>query len=251
VDISSTDNHSQSILQLAEACRASGAYWSHCHDALEQYGVTSICHLSLPFKHEATLRGVSQASLFKTSHPKEWQNAVGQQSLDYDLSVELITTGTQVVYWHEIRHGQSFSELQHQLNEAELDLGMNVGISVISRQFEASGGLAGVGLCFANMKPEEFQQIWAGHADHILDITRLLDAGLIDNGLREVVALAPREREVLRYLSAGYRVTDIATALHKSPKTIEKYVDSVKLKLKASTRDNAIAKALVLNLLEE
>ena len=246
-----TGNYHQSTVQLAEACKASGAYWPHCHQALEQYGVTSICHLSLPFKQEANLRGVSQAALFKTSHPKEWQSAVGQQSLDYDLSVELITTGTQVVFWHEIRHGQSFSKIQHQLNEAELDLGMNVGVSVMARQFEASGGITGVGLCFADMKPEEFRRIWAEHADRITDTTRLLDAGLIDNGLSEVIGLAPRECEVLCYLAAGYRVADIAKALHKSPKTIEKYVDSAKLKLKASTRDNAIAKALVLNLLEE
>ncbi len=174
---------------------------------------------------------------------------MGGHSLDHDISVELLTKGSQLVFWHEIRSDQSFTDTQAKLDQAELDLGMNVGISVLSRQLSLSGGISGVGLCFGHMQPSEFNRVWAAYSDHILKIVNLLDAGLIDNGLQEIVSLAPREQEMLRYLAAGHRVSDIAANIHKSPKTIEKYIDRAKLKLKATTRDNAVGKALLLGML--
>ncbi len=58
--------------------------------------------------------------------------------------------------------------------------------------------------------------------------------------------LSPRERECLRWLCAGIRVSMIADKLLISESAVNLYVSNAKRKLNAKTREQAVAKALLL-----
>ncbi len=56
--------------------------------------------------------------------------------------------------------------------------------------------------------------------------------------------LSPREIEVLRLLSRGYRVAAIAGELDLSTKTVDFHISNARHRMKAKTRDHAVAIAL-------
>lgn len=61
--------------------------------------------------------------------------------------------------------------------------------------------------------------------------------------------LSPRERECLIHLAAGLRTQQIADKLNIRPVTVEMHIRRARIKLNAATREQALAKAVSLNLL--
>ncbi|MEM7210949.1 MAG: LuxR C-terminal-related transcriptional regulator [Pseudomonadota bacterium] len=64
------------------------------------------------------------------------------------------------------------------------------------------------------------------------------------------VALAPREREVLQWLAQGLKTTRIAERMNISDRTVEFHLKNARSRLGASTREQALAKALTLGLID-
>jgi DNA-binding CsgD family transcriptional regulator len=63
--------------------------------------------------------------------------------------------------------------------------------------------------------------------------------------------LTPREREVLDLIAAGHSNRQIAEILYLSPRTIERHIANIYLKLDVHTKAEATAWALVHGLLDE
>jgi DNA-binding CsgD family transcriptional regulator len=64
------------------------------------------------------------------------------------------------------------------------------------------------------------------------------------------IQLTVRERDCLSWIARGLRPAEICWRLKISEKTFEKHISSAKLKLKSRTRDQALAKAVLLDLLQ-
>lgn len=62
--------------------------------------------------------------------------------------------------------------------------------------------------------------------------------------------LSPRERDCLIHLAAGLRTQQIADRLDIKPVTVELHVRRARMKLKAATREQALAKAISMRLLD-
>lgn len=62
--------------------------------------------------------------------------------------------------------------------------------------------------------------------------------------------LALREKETLELLVAGFRPDKIAEHMGIGYRTVDKYINSAKRKLNAKTRDQAIANAIIYNVLD-
>ena len=56
-------------------------------------------------------------------------------------------------------------------------------------------------------------------------------------------ALTPRESLILHLLSQGHSAKIIARSLDSAPRTVEKHIDNMKLKLRARNRSHMIALA--------
>lgn len=60
----------------------------------------------------------------------------------------------------------------------------------------------------------------------------------------QIAALSPRERQCLSLLARGLRYEAIAKTLGTDARTVEKQVASARKKLKAATREQAVAIAI-------
>jgi DNA-binding CsgD family transcriptional regulator len=63
--------------------------------------------------------------------------------------------------------------------------------------------------------------------------------------------LTPRERNVLRHVASGATAKEIAIRLDIAPRTVEKHIDHVRLKMRAKNRVHLIAIALQSGLLAD
>ena len=74
-------------------------------------------------------------------------------------------------------------------------------------------------------------------------------AGPAASDLEKLLALSPRERQVLELLAEGLRVKDIAERLSLSPATVHTHVRNAIAKLEVDTRTEAVALAVRFNYL--
>lgn len=62
-------------------------------------------------------------------------------------------------------------------------------------------------------------------------------------GFGQMIALTSREKDMLKFASAGYPASYIAKQLHLSPKTVENYLSTIKAKLECNSKIELIKKA--------
>ena len=59
------------------------------------------------------------------------------------------------------------------------------------------------------------------------------------------ISLTNREIEILRNLVLGYTFKKIASVLNISPRTVESYIEILKLKMNCNTKNDLIEKAII------
>jgi DNA-binding NarL/FixJ family response regulator len=126
-------------------------------------------------------------------------------------------------------------QICHRLRE---DFGDTIGIMLVSGERKesfdhAAGMLLGADDYLA--KPFVLEELLA-RVQHLVRRSRVMPRTLPDR-------LTPREREILRYLTTGMDHLDIARELVLAPKTIEKHIEHILLKLGVHSRAQAIALA--------
>ncbi|MEM9471132.1 MAG: LuxR C-terminal-related transcriptional regulator [Pseudomonadota bacterium] len=118
-----------------------------------------------------------------------------------------------------------------------------IGIPVRTSENQVFGGWM-----FSSREPEEiFHKLAAdhGHEAHLaglLAYERMVSMGLGRES--NEARLSAREREVLLWLCAGYRVSMIADKLGISESAVHLYLKNARAKLGAKTREQAIARAI-------
>ncbi|MBZ4021506.1 hypothetical protein CKO11_03420 [Rhodobacter sp. TJ_12] len=94
-----------------------------------------------------------------------------------------------------------------------------------------------------------FRRGWNKFGAELTAASNLLDVAVREARPNLLVRLTPREIDCLSWLAHGLRPKEICWRLGISEKTFEKYITSAKAKLKSRTRDQALAKAVLLKLL--
>ncbi|WP_225767554.1 helix-turn-helix transcriptional regulator [Inquilinus sp. Marseille-Q2685] len=93
------------------------------------------------------------------------------------------------------------------------------------------------------------------HLEQALEIERRLGASAVHRVAAQLVRSAAeltwRERDCLARIARGASSKEIARQLELSLRTVNEYVESAMRKLEATSRTEAVAKALVLDLLDE
>lgn len=67
---------------------------------------------------------------------------------------------------------------------------------------------------------------------------------------RETPRLTAREELVLALVSRGYSAKEIALELQIAPRTVEKHIDHIRLKIRARNRTHMVARAISIGLLD-
>ena len=128
-------------------------------------------------------------------------------------------------------------------------MGFFVGLTLSTTHFNHNS-YGAIGVSLAELSDTEFDKMWKDKNSDLIQVLGLLDIGMREQHLTEIVNLTPREKEVVEWLTVGLRPDQIADRLSIGYRTVDKYIDSAKRKLNARTRDQAVAKALILNVID-
>ncbi len=244
----------QSYLVSDLARRLNGAatledFWALCLDELAQRDVTSICYGALASKRDVEARGLTKALMVKTNHPHAWIEAFGtDRFLDEDSTALKCMADSRPIFWDVDKAMRHPSRRVRERAKIERDVGLDVGVSLPASHF-STGAVGGVGLA-VDVPRRQFRAYWKSRKHDIIAICTILDTVMRRQHMKELIGLTKREGDCLCWLAAGLRTDQIANRLGITTKVVEKYVFSAKSKLKAATRDQAVAKALLFGIIE-
>lgn len=245
---------SDNLLLLTERLQSasnSEEFWTLCHRELEAEGVKSVLYGVVPFAEEARRKGMTAAGFYKTTHTREWIDAIGeQQFLDDDLTSENLVERAQTIIWNDESLWEDATPEQRRQNQIEVDLGLEVGISFSLAFYDTDVAASGIGLNMPDIPADDFLRFWNERKDHIQMVCTMLDNGMRNKHGNLIVGLTPRERDVLTYLAVGSQREDVAYRLGIKAKTLDHYIKSAKQKLGAGTTAHAVAKALVMGAIQ-
>lgn len=240
-----------SFAEKLRGIQSADTHWDVCHKEFEAFGVTSLCYGFVPFASEAREYGFTAAGFYKSSHTKEWLDVFGADTaFDNEYSVEALITENKPLFWHDEAEWEDATKEQKQQFDVERDMGMHVGISFPIADTSLDCAVSGIGLNIPDVPENEFNRYWETNMSQLNQIACLLEEGIRQRHGNALVSLSGRERDCLSYLAIGLRADEIAFRLRISPKTLETYILNAKKKLRARTRDHAVAKALMLGAIQ-
>lgn len=240
----------QAVLDFAERARASKDPFAEFHRFFRDRGGQGLFYSFAPIQPPADGQSYSQ-NFTRHSYGHEWESTFGLDSLGTDISYQLICAGVEYFDWrpenlsHEL---EALTPEQRVQFEIEEEFGMVHGRSL--RLSSERPGLSGIGLWYETQKTDDgFRNAWARFGSEIESAAHVMDTILRRERPNLMVGLTPREKDCLDWLVQGLRPAEICFRLRISEKTFEKHISSAKHKLRARTRDQAVAKALAAGLL--
>lgn len=225
-------------------------FWDRIGVELKKYGITNFLYCAAASRNEFEERGIMQSLIIKNNYPQRYFDAFGADIfLEDDLTaLHALRCATPLVWQDECNWYDATPEQVAQAR-AETEMGFGVGVTIPTVAL-SPGHLGGIGLCAGELTVPEFNSLWAARSDDIMRILNFLDFGMRQTHLPNMIGLSKREKEVLTWLAGGLRPDQIADRLGIGYRTVDKYINSAKSKLRATTRDNAVAKALIFNVIQ-
>jgi len=188
------------------------------------------------------------------SFPAQWESAIAATPLiAHDPTVRLLCGEETSISWQQDELAQaaaapSLEQRRHRW--IANDLGLVSGVSM--RLSARWGGISAIGIwCETQANAPSFARYWSEVGPALTMAAQLLDRELRDRRPNALVGLTPRETECVDGLVQGMRPAEICWKLGISERTFEKHISSAKAKLRARTRDQAVANAVLLRLLPE
>lgn len=237
------------IVEKFQSAKGLDQLWSVALKELEARGVTSVLYAAAGFKSELIAPNFTRSLFIKTNHPREFVELFGQESLlDGDYSAQwCAANSTEILRWHVFDEDDASTPDQLRRADLERQLGLHVGVSIPTTALAGQNG--GLGLSMSEVSVSGFEAHWSRFGSEILFICSLLDTAMRQTGVSEMAKLSPRERQCLEYLAAGYKVCQLGELMGISDKTAEKFLPLARRKVRASTTEQAIAKALLFNMI--
>jgi DNA-binding CsgD family transcriptional regulator len=190
--------------------------------------------------------------IWKTNHGSEFFKRFctpgRDDSIDNCLTYEHSLYNTTPFIWHDLSMWENASPKQMAHALAARDLGLFVGFTLPTTYF-GKERYGSIGVSVGEHTPETFYEMWKADQERLFQVLETLDTGMREKYLAEMIQLSKREKETIQYFAAGLRAKQVAEKLGVGVKAIEKYIESARKKLKAKNRDQAIAKALVFNVI--
>ncbi len=217
-----------------------------------QYGVRGFRYGYFLLKTDVDLPSKTKRYFTADNMPAEWRNTVGAgEFVDNDVVIDAMEMGAESFDWFPPGFRdvmRAMTTAQRRQIEAELDMGMMYGMSLSLGG--AAGQFSSMGMWFADQSSRRaFDRDWQHFGPSLHMAAQVFDTHLRKTAPNTLIGLSPREVDCLAYLVCGLRPAQISDRLGISEKTFEKHIGSAKIKLRARTRDQAVAKAIVAGVL--
>lgn len=227
-------------------------YWNKCLSVFDSLGVTGIGYGVIPIRPLVAKEGYTNATFFRHTYSREWERAVGkEQLLDADLSTELMLAGTDEVFWNDEPEKFGATYQNRNLHQLEHDLGMIWGKTLLLSHHSVDPVSSGIGLHVSCVNSDaEFEKYWSEFGPDLKAIASLLDVGMLGQHCDGIVRLTGREKDYIFWSAMGLDRIETAEKLGISEHTLNKPIASAKAKLKARNTSQAVAKAVLLGLVD-
>jgi DNA-binding CsgD family transcriptional regulator len=189
-----------------------------------------------------------------TTMPAEWMMIYDQKAYcEVDPRMQLVARSTMPILWEQRDFRGKNSRQDEFLNDAA-KYGTLSGLIYALYDISHGGFITVFNSTIATVDTARHQLIQRnlpellafGHYFHEWFMKSVIDKG-IPSRLKDV-PLSPREREVLRNVAHGLTTDDIAEKLDISERTVRFHLDSVRTKLGAANRQEAVAMGMQLGL---
>lgn len=224
-------------------------FWSRIGQELAQFGITSFLFGATASKAETHERGFARSVFIKTNHPQEYFDVFGaEEFMENDLTAHRAVLSLDATFWHDEHQWAEATPAQKNQSNIENEMGLGVGVTIPTESFYPQH-VGAVSICSSELNGSEFNRLWASYGETVTQILGLLDTGMRNQHLAEIISLSKREKECLIWLANGLRPPQIAHRLNVGYRTVDKHINNARRKLKATTRDQAVAKALLFDLI--
>lgn len=243
------------LIELSEELRAAPDPFVPFQRFIAARGGRGFFYGFMAMASDRQVLGYTGALYARHTYPDEWASTVGAQGLvDNDISLDMMAEGQDYTPWQPENCDALLREMrpeQRRQFEMEQEMGLRYGASLILDKGYDGECLSGLGYWHEDVpSPGVFDREWAEHGDAIWQAGRMLDAAIRRERPNLLIGLSPRERDCLSWLAVGQRPAEIGWRLGISEKTFEKHIARAKTKLKSRTRDQAVAKAVLLGLVQ-
>lgn len=229
--------------------RSSDTAWQMVVSALDQVGINWICYLLCSGYEDTLANGIENSVVYRTNYPKEFLAGFEPDAsfLSNDVAMLSAISGKGILKWHDPALLEQATPEQIRQHQMACQAGLKVGVTISASCYSSDAG--GTALYSRHLDGAGFDQMWARNECEILTILAALNEAMKKTFIPETLRLSRRELDVLSWLAAGLRPDEIADQLNIGYRTVDKYISSAKVKLKARTRDHAVCRAINFGLL--
>ena len=224
--------------------------WRKLHEVMkERLGTTAIVYGFAHSVHLVDRVGFTRSLLLKNSHSDDYLSHFSMANfLEDDVSVAMLYDGVGPFLWHEIDNLPGLTDAQRQRNALDDALQLSAGVTLGFR-FAGGRGYGGIGLASRGMSTRQFEEMWradvAGHMAVLTAFDHLMRPAMVKNRLQ----LTRREKECLSLAVGGMTAKEIGLHLGIAEKSVFNILDRARKALHAASTIEAVAKALVYELI--
>ncbi|MCW8919157.1 MAG: LuxR family transcriptional regulator [Gammaproteobacteria bacterium] len=199
------------------------------------------------------------ANIVLTNYHPDFVAAYEEQGgLQNDSTLQWITSTDQILYWSDPENLTLVRKKHLPIEELSQDFNILNGAS-FPLKTRYSGSIHCIGLSATDSRKNEYERDVKRNLDLAIAMSRLLEMHLYQFELHQMLEdeaaysemqpLHPLEQETIRWLSNGYSIKEVADKkMFKSIESINLYIKKAKQKLQVRTRDQLIARAVLLGL---
>lgn len=224
--------------------------WDWLEDTLrEAYGVEGMFYITYPVGDAAgTLAEMLERAVWKTSYEPAFLEAIGGNILAHDRSGLIVLETGRMCRWDDPAIFEAPTKGELRRLEINAEHGMDVGACL---PLHTTGGriCGGVGLRSRHLPANAFYAALTEDETALTQLLAAFDARFRGPLASETFHITPQEKKVLAHIAGGLGVLRAAHELHLSPKTVEFYMRSVRMKTRSATTAEAVAKAVFFNML--
>lgn len=232
--------------------------WLVFLDAIEPLGFNSAFY-GLSFLDE---QQQVPSGLYLSNYQPQFQVAYdeleGAHGAVNDVVVRWCTEMDQPLEWQSAQHLALQTPQNRIIDDLAADFGMNYGVAIPIRS-NSSLYTGGIGICAEGVNKKTYDSDIAINVPLAIELSNLFHAHLFQLKNSNLLKMDIRttmqpftnnELDTIKWLASGCSIKEIADSkLHKSAESVNLYIKSAKDKMQVKTRDQMIARAVIIGLI--
>lgn len=222
------------------------------HEVASDLGFTQVLYARQVIKPQIDSERWRPLRLNVRNFPHGWET-VWREYECHDPYYHACFDGTLPFEWGKVQANERLSDKERAawkyLADFGLARGMTIPIHLPNGKFAVVSGIV-------DKSNADWSAIYKDNRENMFHMSHIFHNTITEKGYADQVdvatpnILSPRERECLSWAALGKTSPEIAMILDRSVETVRLHIKNAMLKLDASTRTHAVAKAVQLGVLE-